>query len=244
MNQSQLYTDFWRLLSDVEDYYNHGRRIFRYGEPSFSFSEIESEGAPGTDAAQAETETAAGAAAEKEAGAGVHADSAISGRRERLPVAVMGSPSSSLWVISDPPGLAAEQQGLPFGPEEMESFEKWMKAIDLEVPRDLYLHSLIRFRLPGSRSPFSEEMNRGGRELLALLKEFLPDAVLALGSASSAWLTGLKGRRLEDIRGTLYFWKDIPLIVSFSPAQVLRNSALKRPVWEDLKKLRDILNDK
>ncbi len=247
MDQNRFYTDFWNLLSDFEDFHTYGRRISRYQEPSFSFSPGPVEQGEGKRLSEVSSGEKPSFSKEPGAFAPSGTPSFLSGSQKvdsRKPVAVMGSPEAPLWVITDPPGVEAEKQGLPFGPEEMEAFEKWMKAIDLNLPEDFYVQNLFRFRLPGNRPPFFGEMNRGGRELHELYRTYQPRLILALGPSCSTWLSGQRGASLEELRGALHFWQDVPVLASYSPSQVGGNSALKRPVWEDLKRVRDILNGK
>ncbi|MFW5812271.1 MAG: uracil-DNA glycosylase, partial [Alkalispirochaetaceae bacterium] len=44
---------------------------------------------------------------------------------------------------------------------------------------------------------------------------------------------------IGTIHGNLYEYRGIPLMATYHPSGVLRNPEYRRPVWEDLKKLRD-----
>ncbi|MDA3955745.1 MAG: uracil-DNA glycosylase, partial [Oceanispirochaeta sp.] len=69
-----------------------------------------------------------------------------------------------------------------------------------------------------------------------------PKIIRSMGASCSAWFLGQKGMKVSEMRGRLYEWNGIPLVVSYSPKQVLDFGELKRPVWEDLKSLRNVLN--
>ena len=42
---------------------------------------------------------------------------------------------------------------------------------------------------------------------------------------------------MGSLRGRFFFFDGIPMICTYHPAAVLRDPELKRPVWDDLKKL-------
>ncbi|HPF31771.1 MAG TPA: hypothetical protein PK907_02025, partial [Candidatus Sabulitectum sp.] len=50
------------------------------------------------------------------------------------------------------------------------------------------------------------------------------------------------GRGIGVLRGEFHRWRDIPVLVTYHPAALLRSPALKRPVWEDMKMFRSFLN--
>jgi len=230
MGQNELYTEYWKLLNRTEDYLRYGKEI-DHQLPQFQIRKAPQQN-PGTPPPEHHissypSEDCGNCAMSK------------AGRRAVPP---LGNFNSDLWVITDPPSLEAEKLHHPLGPDEMDYFQKWMTAIEMNLPDDLCLQNLPRCRPPGSRPPFPDEINRCARELENRLSQHKPKVILSLGLSCSAWLTQQKGMKVSEMRGRLYHWKGIPLIVSYSPEQVLNFGELKRPVWEDLKSLRNVLN--
>ena len=45
---------------------------------------------------------------------------------------------------------------------------------------------------------------------------------------------------LTNLRGRLHFYQNIPLIVTYHPAALLRNPHLKYPTWDDVSYLKNI----
>ena len=43
---------------------------------------------------------------------------------------------------------------------------------------------------------------------------------------------------VNENHGIFYDYNGIPLMVTYHPSALLRNESLKRPAWEDLKKLK------
>jgi DNA polymerase len=231
MDQKELYTEYWKLLNRADDYFKFGKEtnhrdlseftVVKQQEPMVSIdnNSVGENIFPSEDCGNCSMSKA--------------------GRRA---VPVLGNIQSDLWVITDSPSLEAEKLHCPLGPDEMDYFHKWMTAIELNFPEDMCLQNLTRCRPPGSRPPFPDEFNRCAKDLESRLKQHQPKVILSLGSFCSAWLTGQRGMKVGEMRGRLYEWKGIPLVVSYSPEQVLNSGELKRPVWEDLKNLRNLLN--
>ncbi|MDC7232271.1 MAG: uracil-DNA glycosylase [Spirochaetales bacterium] len=230
MDQKKLYTDFWNLLSETEDYLKYGKKTRRDEAPVF------------TERPPEDLSPQNAAPAEEFIPDSEHCQSCPRGKDGKTAVPLMGSVRSDLWVITDPPGLEAEKLNKPLGHSEMEYFEKWMAAIEMSLPGDLCLQNLTRCRMPGNRPPFPDEINRCAREIVQRLEQHRPKALLVMGPATGAWFSGQKGKKVSEIRGQLYTWQGLPVVVTYSPDQVLNYGELKRPVWEDLKSLRNILN--
>lgn len=230
MDQKKLYTDFWNLLSETEDYIKYGMKTQRTSSPVFTDRVAVSENIQAVSEVQEiipDSENCQNCPM-------------LKAGKKAMPL--IGNTHSDLWVVTDPPLLEAEKRNHPFSDSEMEYFQKWMSAIDLSLPNDLMLQNLTRCRTPGNRPPFPEEMNRCSKEIIARLEVHRPKVILAMGSACASWFTSQKGMKVSEIRGQLYSWHGIPVVVTFSPDQVLSYGELKRPVWEDLKSLRNILS--
>ena len=67
-----------------------------------------------------------------------------------------------------------------------------------------------------------------------------PTLLVALGKTAAQVLLGANGS-LAELRGPWYEYRGVPLKVTYHPAALLRNPALKRPTWEDMQEVRDRL---
>ncbi|HET7322443.1 MAG TPA: uracil-DNA glycosylase family protein, partial [Longimicrobiaceae bacterium] len=68
-----------------------------------------------------------------------------------------------------------------------------------------------------------------------------PRAVLAVGSFAAQTLLETN-TSISRLRGTAREYHGVPLVPTYHPAALLRNPAWIRPVWEDLQRLRAILD--
>ena len=203
MDRNTLYTDFWNLLNKSEDYIRYGKASSGNKAPDFS--------APPEPVAEVPAPRIHREFSVLNPDNCAECPLAKTGRRA---VPAMGNPEAALWVLTDPPGLEAEKNAFPLMGDEMDYFAKWMKAIDLELPDDLYLQNLIRCRPPGNRPPFPEEMNRCGMELRQRLQTHRPRVILALGPHCASWFTGRRGEKVSALRGQVYNWEGVPVVVS------------------------------
>lgn len=68
-----------------------------------------------------------------------------------------------------------------------------------------------------------------------------PRIICALGRIAAQWLLRTEAP-LSALRVGEHTYRDIPVIVTYHPAALLRNPNFKRATWEDFKKLRGMLN--
>jgi DNA polymerase len=75
------------------------------------------------------------------------------------------------------------------------------------------------------------------REQIELIR---PKTILSVGRIASGLLIG-SSAGIGRLRGKTYYYDGIPLIPTYHPSGVLRNPDFRRPVWEDLKRLAELL---
>jgi DNA polymerase len=63
---------------------------------------------------------------------------------------------------------------------------------------------------------------------------------VALGKVAAQALLG-DDAPIGRLRGQWFKFQGIPTMVTYHPAALLRNPALKRPTWEDMQQVRDFL---
>jgi len=150
-----------------------------------------------------------------------------------------GNPNAGLMFIGEGPGAEEDRQGLPFVGAAGELLTRMIQAI--EMTRDeVYIANVVKCRPPGNRDPQPDEIAacRGYLEKqIALVR---PRAIVALGKVAAQTLLG-NDSPIGRMRGQWFQVQGIPAMVTYHPAALLRNQALKRPTWEDLQQVRDLL---
>jgi uracil-DNA glycosylase len=159
------------------------------------------------------------------------------------PVPGKGSKVPLLMIIGEGPGADEDKTGYPFVGKAGQYMDKWMDAINLVREEDLFLANIVKCRPPGNRDPLPEEISACLPFLERQVKLLNPGLILSVGRISSQVLTGLSDG-IGKLRGTSYKYKGFTLIPTYHPSGVLRNpEEYRKPVWEDLKRVRDFLDD-
>lgn len=142
-----------------------------------------------------------------------------------------------LMVIGEGPGENEDIQGIPFVGNAGQFLDKWLAAINLSRDQNVYITNTVKCRPPQNRDPLPEEKQACFAFLKQQIELIQPQAILYLGKPASTLMTGKDDMPMASLRGKFFFYEGVPMMCTYHPAAVLRNLELKRPVWEDLKKL-------
>ena len=176
------------------------------------------------------------------------------GAQRRNNVYGEGDPLADLMLIGEGPGETEDRLGRPFVGRAGELLEKMLGAIGL-AREDVYIANTVKCRptLQGerglkNRAPVPAEMANCRPFLDEQIEIIRPRVLLALGAPAAKSFLGpnyaITKQRGRWERGPL----DIPLLVTFHPAYVLRQTggeltAVKRLVWDDLEAVRARIDD-
>ena len=142
-----------------------------------------------------------------------------------------------VMVIGEGPGENEDLQGLPFVGKAGQYLDRWLAAISLSRDTNVYITNTVKCRPPQNRDPFPDEKSACFAYLKQQIQLIRPQSILCLGRPASTLMTGQADSSMGALRGRFFFFDGIPMMCTYHPAAVLRNLSLKRPVWEDLKKL-------
>ncbi len=152
-----------------------------------------------------------------------------------------GNPNARLVVVGEAPGQNEDRTGLPFVGAAGKLLDLLLASVDLSREDSVYICNVLKCRPPQNRNPLPEEIEACSPYLLRQLELVRPDAILAVGTFAGQLLTGAD-QALGRLRGTVHEYQGIPLVVTYHPAALLRNSSWTRSFWEDLQLLRGILD--
>jgi DNA polymerase len=163
----------------------------------------------------------------------------LHGLGRRQVVFGVGNPEAALMFVGEAPGADEDQQGEPFVGRAGQLLTKIIEAIGLRR-EDVYIANVIKCRPPGNRNPEPDEVEQCEPFLFRQIDVVKPKVIVALGKFAAQSLL----RTLEPItrlRGREYTYRDAILMPTYHPAYLLRNPSAKRDVWEDMKRVRQIL---
>lgn len=150
-----------------------------------------------------------------------------------------GDPSARLMFVGEGPGAEEDRRGLPFVGKAGELLDKMIGAIGLRR-EETYIANIVKCRPPGNRDPEADEAAACRRFLDGQIDLVRPAVLVALGRVAAQSLLG-NDLPLGRQREVWYEVRGVPTRVTYHPAALLRNEALKRPAWEDFKVVRDRL---
>lgn len=150
-----------------------------------------------------------------------------------------GNPRARLMFIGEGPGRDEDTLGRPFVGAAGHLLEKMLAAIEL-TRNDVYIANVVKCRPPMNRAPEADEVAACMpylRQQTALIR---PQVIVLLGGSALKAVMGPDMRITRD-RGQWIERKGVWIMPTFHPAALLRDETKKRPVWEDLKMVRDKL---
>ena len=156
-----------------------------------------------------------------------------------------GDINSPLMLIGEAPGKIEESSGCAFQGEIGLLIKKMLSAINIKIEK-IYSTYSINFRPPEDRKPTAQEIKRYSIFLKEHISIINPKILILLGSTAMEAVTGLNGK-ISAERGK---WNEIilrnrtiPLMITFSPSYLIRFPENKKYSWEDLKKIRQKIQD-
>lgn len=153
-----------------------------------------------------------------------------------------GNPKARLVFVGEGPGAEEDVSGRPFVGRAGQLLDKIILAIGLQR-QDVYIANIVKCRPPGNRTPERDEVDTCEPFLLRQLAFIHPEVIVALGSPAFQCL--LRTREpITKARGHWRDWNGVRVMPTFHPAFLLRSPDKKREVWEDMKMVRDFLNEK
>jgi DNA polymerase len=100
---------------------------------------------------------------------------------------------------------------------------------------EVFVANVLKCRPPDNRDPFGEEVGACESFLYQQVKFIQPKIILAMGRfAAQALLRA--DQTIGQLRGRVHRYPayDIPLVVTYHPAYLLRSPQAKAKTWEDL----------
>jgi uracil-DNA glycosylase len=153
----------------------------------------------------------------------------------------VGNPSADLMFVGEAPGADEDIQGIPFVGRAGQLLTKIIEAIGLGRD-DVYIANVIKCRPPENRNPEPDEVETCEPFLFQQIDRIQPKVIVALGTFAAKALLKTQDP-ISRLRGRAFNYRGATLIPTFHPAFLLRSPERKRDVWEDMKKVRALLQE-
>ena len=151
-----------------------------------------------------------------------------------------GVSNPEVVVVGEGPGYEEDVKGRPFVGPAGQLLDKMLSAVKLDRSKNCFIANIVKCRPPQNRTPYQEEAEACESFLSAQILALKPKMILCVGSTACKNLLKTADG-VNKLRGSFYDWKGIPVAVTYHPSALLRDEALKRPAWEDLKLMRSRL---
>jgi DNA polymerase len=151
----------------------------------------------------------------------------------------VGNPSANLMFVGEAPGGDEDIQGIPFVGRAGQLLTKIIEAIQLRRD-DVYIANVIKCRPPENRNPDPDEVETCEPFLFQQIDAIRPRVIVALGTFAARALLKTQDP-ISRLRGRVFDYRGAKLVPTFHPAFLLRSPDRKRDVWEDMKKVRALL---
>jgi uracil-DNA glycosylase family 4 len=144
-----------------------------------------------------------------------------------------GNADAKAMIIGDVPTFEDEEKGLPFIGATGALLTKMITAINLDIKEDIFLTNILKCRPQGNRTFTADEARACLPTLQRQIQIIKPKMILILGEVAAQNLLECSDS-ISQIRGSKRSLMGIPVVVTYHPAELNRNSSLKRAAWDDL----------
>lgn len=152
-----------------------------------------------------------------------------------------GNPNAKVMVIGEGPGAEEDKQGLPFVGRAGQLLTDILKAIKFSR-EEVFIGNIVKCRPPDNRTPLPEEMETCIPYLKKQIDLIKPKMILCLGLTAAKGLLKKKDS-LTSMRGQVFDYEGIKVMVTFHPAALLRNPNWKKDCWIDVQKFRKLYEE-
>jgi uracil-DNA glycosylase len=152
-----------------------------------------------------------------------------------------GKRNARLMFIGEAPGADEDAQARPFVGRAGQLLTRIIEAIGMKR-EEVLIGNINRCRPPGNRAPMPDEVAMCKPFLLREIASARPEVIVVLGNTAMKNLLDTR-EGITRLRGIFQDYKGIKVMPTFHPAYLLRDPSKKRETWEDLKKVRDYLDN-
>jgi len=151
----------------------------------------------------------------------------------------VGNRNAQWLFVGEGPGRNEDQRGEPFVGPAGKLLDNMLAAMGLKRGENAYIANIVKCRPTDDngrdRPPSPEEVAACMPYLERQIALIRPQVIVALGKTAALSLLGRDpDTPVSRLRGTVHRYRELPLIVTYHPAYLLRNMADKKKAWADL----------
>lgn len=154
-------------------------------------------------------------------------------RTRRNSVPGVGASDAPWLFVGEAPGSEEDARGEPFVGQAGRLLDSMLAALKVARGDRVYIANVLKCRPPNNRTPEPVEVELCLPYLDRQIELIRPRLIVALGKVAATSLLNVDST-IGSLRGRVHHYRDIPLIVTYHPAYLLRNLPDKAKAWEDL----------
>jgi uracil-DNA glycosylase len=144
----------------------------------------------------------------------------------------VGSKQAKWLILGEAPGQEEDKQGEPFVGRAGQLLNSMLFAVGLQRS-DIFIANTVKCRPPNNRDPHPTEILSCAPFLSRQIELLKPSLILILGRVAVRRLLQ-KEDALGKLRGKVHEYQNIPVVITYHPAYLLRSPSEKAKAWEDL----------
>jgi len=152
-----------------------------------------------------------------------------------------GNIHADILFVGEGPGEQEDLQGLPFVGPAGKTLDLVLNACMISAD-DYYIANIVKCRPPNNRDPLESEALACLPYLRAQFSLIKPKIIVCLGRISASYLIS-RDIQISRDRGQWFNKKGYYFIPTFHPAALLRDSSKKMAFWEDIMKVKELLDE-
>ena len=161
-------------------------------------------------------------------------------RRQAVPG--VGDREAAWMFVGEGPGSEEDRRGEPFVGPAGKLLDAMLAALGLDRSKDVFIANAVKCRPPMNRTPAADEIEQCRPFLRRQIELVRPSVLVALGRPAAQTLLETEVR-INAVRGKVFTYEGIPVVVTYHPAYLLRNPGDKAKAWEDLCLARRVVSE-
>jgi uracil-DNA glycosylase len=145
----------------------------------------------------------------------------------------VGDRAGDWMLIGEGPGENEDKQGEPFVGQAGKLLDSMLRALSLARGENVYIANVVKCRPPGNRNPEPDEVASCEPYLQRQVALVKPKLIIALGRVAAQNLLKTEAS-IASLRGRVHRYENVPVIVTYHPAYLLRSLQDKGKAWVDL----------
>lgn len=155
----------------------------------------------------------------------------------------VGNVAADWMIIGEAPGQEEDRRGEPFVGRAGKLLDEMLLSLGLDR-QSVFIANILKCRPPNNRDPKADEAASCRSYLERQIDLVAPRIILAVGRVAAQHLLATDAP-VGRLRGSVHELADrqLPVVVTYHPAYLLRSPTQKRKSWQDLVLARDVLGE-